>query len=340
MLKLDSIRYMGIKSNLLGYIIPAIQQITPKNGTVCDLMAGSSVVAYALKEYYTVYTNDVQKYSYVISKAVIENQHENISDQLAQLELCPHITDNSINHYYTYFEDVYSQTYFSKHQCQDIDNIRYAIEKTKNIYRKMLYLLALMCAMCKVQSTPGHFAQYMPDTNPRIIPLQRMDLLNEFLNKCNNYSNIYFSNKSNRCYCQDFKELLKTSTLGNVDTIYLDSPYTQEQYSRFYHILETVVKYDKPETNFKAKYRNDRFMSGFCYKSTVASEFETVFSFCKRHSIAIVISYSIRAVLPIDELLSLCHQYFTSVDYTEISHKHSTQGKGPQKIKEILIVCR
>ncbi|MGN0628253.1 MAG: DNA adenine methylase [Oscillospiraceae bacterium] len=337
MLILDSIRYMGIKTKLLDKIIPEIISVTPKNGIVCDIMSGSNVVSYALKEHFTVYTNDIQKYSQIISDAVIKNQKATISSQEAEILLSKHIEENLQKRIYTFFEDTYSQTYFSKKQCQDIDSIRYAIERVDNTDKRNLFLFALMCAMCKVQSTPGHFAQFMPSTHKRIIPLQQMNLWEEFKLKCDNYKDVYFSENDNKSFCMDFKDLINSGEIDNVDTIYLDSPYSQEQYSRFYHILETIVKYDYPEVAYKAKYRTDRYLSGFCTKKRASSEFEYIFDFCKKHSINIVISYSTNALVSIDELMSLCKKYFSKINYQEIEHKHSTQGKGNNAIKEVLI---
>ncbi len=337
--KLHTIRYMGNKTHLLEHIIPAITKITPKNGTVLDIMAGSSVVAYALKRNFTVYTNDVQEYSFIISCATIANQTEQISSTTAK-ELESDYYLNISKKYYDFFEKTYSNTYFSKQQCVDIDSIRYAIEKLKSKERKNLYLVALMGAMCKVQSTPGHFAQFMPANHKRIIPLQKMNLYKEFLEKCNLYSNILFTQNANKTYCMDYKDLLKdTQIMRKVDTIYLDSPYTQEQYSRFYHVLETLVKYDSPIVNHKAKYRENRFQSDFCYKSKVEDSFKNIITYCSNNHKGLVISYSNTAILDIDTLMNLCKNNFTHVELQEIQHKHSTQGKGSNNVKELLICC-
>lgn len=339
MLQLNTIRYMGNKSKLLEYIVPAIQKVTPENGVVCDLMSGSNVVSYALKEYFTVYTNDVQEYSKVISDAVIVNQTDCISAQKAIQEIKPIYDDNREHKYYTYFADVYSGTYFSAKQCEDIDSIRYAVENIKPIGKKSLYLFALMNSMCIVQSTPGHFAQFMPSNHRRIIPLQQMNLWEEFLKKCDLYSNIYFSESSNKSFCMDYKDLMKSDEMKAVDTVYLDSPYSQEQYSRFYHILETVVKYDYPEVKFKAKYRNDRFMSKFCYKKSVVNEFTNIFEYCSKESKNLVISYSNRGVLPLEQLINTARKYFPNVEMTQVEYKHSTQGKGVKNLSEVILSC-
>lgn len=336
---LDTIRYMGIKTQLLPYIIPSIKKITPASGTVLDIMAGSNAVSYALKEFYTVYTNDVQTYSYTISEAVIVNQTENISSATAKSELLPHYHFNETHKNYTFFEKTYSSTYFSQKQCSDIDSLRYAIDQVSDNARKSLYLLALMGAMCKVQSTPGHFAQYMPSTHSRIIPLQNMSLLDEFLQKCDLYSDIYFNTNNNKAFNMDFHKLLSENICGKVDTIYLDSPYTQEQYSRFYHVLETLVKYDSPDVHFKAKYRDDRFQSSFCYKGKVENEFISIFDYCKKTSTNLLISYSNKGLITIERLQELASDYFANIYLEYIDYKHSSQGKGSSKIKEILLSC-
>lgn len=340
MLAIETIRYMGTKAKLISYIIPAIKDITPINGIVCDIMAGSNIVSYALKKDFTVFTNDVQQYSYTISKAFIENNEFTINKNDAKKDLEFYIEKNMQGNFYHLFLDTYSNTYFSKEQCKGIDSIRYAIDQLPDNGKKYLYLVALMCAMSKVESSPGHFAQYMPATNKRIIPLQAMNIVSEFYQKCDNYNNIYNNRKKNKCFCDDYKNLLKEDKLKNVNTIYLDSPYSQEQYSRFYHILETLVKYDYPKVEYKAKYRTDRFMSDFCYKNKVEDEFKNIISYCSKNNINLLISYSNKGILGVEKLMQLCKQFFEYVELKDIDYKHSTQGKGSRNIKELLIKCK
>jgi adenine-specific DNA methylase len=111
---IQTIRYMGTKSKLLDFIIPEILQITPENGTVCDLLAGSNAISYALKRYRRVITNDIQEYSYAISIALIVNQFCTISKNSAINNLSNNIKANLKQKYYHFFEDTYSYTYFSK----------------------------------------------------------------------------------------------------------------------------------------------------------------------------------------------------------------------------------
>lgn len=337
---IHTIRYMGTKANLLDFIAPEILAITPTDGTVCDLMAGTNSIGYSLKPFFKIITNDVQKYSLTIANALIKNQEFTINSFSAIDQLENYYIDNLKNRFFHFFEDYYSDTYFSKDQCAAIDAIRYAISKLRNPTLQDLYLSALMGTMCLAQSTTGHFAQYMPKENPRVQALRAINIWNEFVSRCNDYNTISVSKFKNECYCTDFHNLLTDGVLDEVNTLYVDSPYTQEQYSRFYHVLETVVKYDSPKVEFKAKYRSDRFMSKFCYKKTVRNEFESILQFASHKNINIVISYSNKSIMPIDDLLKLCGKYYYNIQCKTKGYKHSTQGKGSLGRIEYLLILQ
>lgn len=336
---LETIRYMGNKSKLIDFIIPKITKITDQGGIICDLMAGTNSISYALKENYTLYTNDIQEYSFMISKAIIENQNETINKEGAIKELDKYIEENKKKSYYNFFISEYADTYFSKEQCEDIDSIRYAISKVKNEYRQALYFLALMNTMSKLQSTTGHYAQYMPSNHKRIIPLQQISLQKKFYSITEKYSKIVKSIYNNKSFCMDYKKLLELEEIKKIQTIYLDSPYTAEQYSRFYHLLETLVKYDYPKLTNKARYRDGRFKSDFCYANKVKEEFTYIFNFARDNLINIVVSYSTTGIMNYEELLKLCKNYFNKVELDILPYKHSTLGKGNQEKKEIVITC-
>ena len=337
---IHTIRYMGTKANLLDFIIPEIQKVTPKDGTVCDLMAGTNSVGYSLKPFFKIITNDVQEYSRTIARALILNQEYTINSFSAIEQLEHDYRKNLSERHFNFFEECYSDTYFSKEQCIAIDSVRYAISRLRNPILQDLYLSALMSTMCLAQSTPGHFAQYMPKEHPRVQPLRAIDIWNDFVTRCNDYNSISVSKFKNECYCMDFHDLFANGAIDNINTLYVDSPYTQEQYSRFYHVLETLVKYDSPEVKHKAKYRTDRFMSKFCYKKSVSDEFESILRFASPKNINIVISYSNKGVMPIEELEKLCSKYYPKVKSKFKDYKHSTQGKGSMGRLEYLLVLQ
>ncbi|MBS4022878.1 MAG: DNA adenine methylase [Dethiobacter sp.] len=331
------LRYMGNKNRLLNFVVPAIEEVTGEGDTVCDPMAGTHCICYALKNRNKIIANDIQQYSYIIGRALIENNTETISKDEAEEELTGFYLKNQKENRFRFFYENYTDTYFAKEQCLAIDSIRYAIDMVGDKYKQALYLCALMHAMCKVQSTPGHFAQFMPKEHQRILPLRAMDVWEEFLNKCDDFRKIVNNGMENKVYRTDYKELLSNMD-DSVSCYYIDPPYSGEQYSRFYHVLETVVKYDNPKLKHKALYRNDRFKSGFCYKRSVESEFELIMKEVSERQSSLVISYSEKGTLPLEKLKKLSSRYFKHVDFRQNSHTHSTLGKGSNNIKEILLI--
>jgi len=335
---ISTIRYMGNKEKLLKYIVPIIEENIPAGGTICDIMAGTHSVAYALKRNYKVISNDIQYYSYVIGKALMNNyQLPNKNDIKTILD--KYIAENESQGNFTFFETNYSDTYFSPEQCVEIDNIRYAIDFFDEDV-KFFLLTILMSVMTKAQSSPGHFAQYMPKDHSRIIPIRKLSIYKLFFEKMDEFNDFVISNYENEVYNLDYKKLFKNNVLTNVDCIYLDSPYTADQYSRFYHVLETVSLYDNPELNFKAKYREDRHKSLFSYKRHVRGEFENIIRFSKKNKNKLIISYSNKGVLELDELIKVCNKYFDNVEVKFIDYNHSTQGRGTVERKEVLIILK
>jgi len=333
---MNTIRYMGNKTKLLPQLNDVFNSLLSNGDAICDLMAGTNSIGYERMPYNKIISNDVQFYSFIIAEALLKNEKYIKSDI---------VLNNYANCNYTqktYFANIYADTYFSKKQCIEIDKIRNFIEtlsgRTKNIS-----LVALMHAMCKAQSTPGHFAQYLPKDNKRVIPLRKMSIENIYREKLIELDSIVNTKYKNENYNLTIENLLPKLKKHKIDCYYLDPPYTNDQYSRFYHLLDTVCKYDNPKLDdTKALYRNDRFKSAFCYKSKAVNEFKNVISFCKEQQTHLVISYSNMGVIPVDLIVELCNKYYSdkNVKMFEIDYNHSSQGKGVKKTKEIIIVCK
>ncbi len=57
------------------------------------------------------------------------------------------------------------------------------------------------------------------------------------------------------------------------DIVYIDPPYNSRQYSRFYHVLETLTVWDKPKLTGVALKRPEENMSAYC-RITAPAAFE------------------------------------------------------------------
>lgn len=330
---------MGNKNKLLDFIVPEIIKNSSKDDVICELMAGTNCVSYALKDKRKLYTNDIQYYSYIISNALIKNNSKVISSESAVKDLEENYKKNHESHEYNFFEKNYSDTYFSANQCIEIDSIRYAINYINDVNIKSLYLVALMNAMCVCEATSGHFAQYLPSDHPRLEKIKNKSIWDEFLKKCNDFKKIVFNKFENKCFNLNYEKLIELPEFDDVDLVYIDPPYTGEQYSRFYHVLETVCKYDNPELEFKGLYRTDRFTSPFSLRTKVFDEFDKLFSILASKDKKIVLSYSTKGLIKEYEMEYLLKKYFKNCETKRTRYNHSTQGKGNINLEELLFIA-
>src|SRR5690606_24128372 len=109
------------------------------------------------------------------------------------------------------------------------------------------------------QST-GHYAQYRdltPDNFNDILFYRKKEILPLFKQKFNSLREVFNGDNNSDFNHQvttlDFSDLL--AQVENRSIIYADPPYQFVHYSRFYHALETLAKYDYPELKFKGRYR-------------------------------------------------------------------------------------
>ena len=336
--KIKTIRYMGNKITLLDFIIPKIIDNTKPGDVILDMMSGTSSIGYALKQRNKIYSNDVQYYSFVISKALLMNYLPLKSEFIKKL-IIQKFEENLNKKKFNYFEQKYSDTYFSKKQCIEIDSLRYAIDTIEEPFRDYLLTL-LMASMTKVQSSPGHFAQYMPKNNKRIKPLRKLSVFENFLDKADDFNNFVISKFDNKIFNVDYRELFNKNLVNDVACFYLDSPYTSDHYSRFYHVLETVCLYDNPILQHKGLYRQDRFKSTFGYKKKAYIEFDFIMKKVSELKKVLIISYSSRGIVELDELLELARKHFNKVELFEEKYNHSRQGSGKISVVEYLIVLK
>lgn len=338
---LRTIKYSGNKIRLLPIIVRLVNYIIKPGGRILDLMAGTHCIGYALKNRYQVYANDIQDYSYTIGKAFIENGGYSIDKEQAKNDLSLNIIKNSRIKKFNLFQENYPGTYFTRAQCVEIDNIRAAIDCTSSP-RKEFYLSMLMTAMCLTSNTTGHFAEFLrkPPAKPRSI--EKL-----FFIRCENSAvnpSPFPNSVFNLNYKDFFYEPKLVSILVGSNLIYLDPPYSQAQYSRFYHILETVVKYDYPLIEFKGRYRKERYFSNFCRKSKAQKELDQTLkrlSELNKHFVLLSYVDSSSCLIPKDTFQETVENYF---EYTTkpltCSISHSRLGNGSSKsVIEYLILA-
>lgn len=276
----------------------------------------------------------------------------------------PKLQDNNHSSY-ELFTTYYSNSYFGIRQAMEIDSLRYAIEQFKDNKFYSALLASLYYAMKEsVFSKDGHMAQPLDlDKNhSRLIKQRKKSIFDLFFSKIDEFFSQEFisSTHNNKVFNLDFLELLKEKTIiKDVSLIYADPPYTDMQYSRYYHLLNTVTKYNYPKPTIKndlftkGLYTENRFQSKLSGKSKSLDSLMHLIEFSHKYSKDLVVSFGYpsdtcnqktdRYVMNIEELIASCKTVYglTSVDVVTTDHTHSNnRNSAPKKVKEYLIICK
>lgn len=198
------------------------------------------------------------------------------------------------------------------------------------------------------QST-GHFAQFrdMNKSNFSDIMIYRCRNFwpyfeKKFLELLDELDSSYIYN--NRITTLDYIDCLRIINENSI--VYADPPYSAVHYSRFYHAIETLVRYDYPQVKYKGRYRNDRHQSPFCKKTEVENAFVALFEGVKRRNSHLILSYSDNGMISQDKIMSIADEIFDrsySSNVISKSYVHSKMGRVDEHcmdVNELLITYK
>jgi adenine-specific DNA-methyltransferase len=200
-----------------------------------------------------------------------------------------------------------------------------------------------MYAMSYSTQSTGHFAQYRDgnslDAMKNIIIYRLKSIYELFIKKLKELVEILDNSlKEITTTTLSFQECLKTLPPGS--TVYADPPYAPVHYSRFYHVLETLVKYDYPTLDFKGRYRDDRHQSPFSQKTQAMKAFKDFFQGIIDAKVQMLLSYSGSGVVTIEAITTLASEIFSTDNYSlelkEVDHKHSTMGRFEDQNRDVI----
>lgn len=379
------IKYMGSKRKIINFVVEAINEVKTE-GPVCDLFAGTSVLSGVLRNQTHIISNDIQAYSAVLAKAYLTDYNWQPNSSLIQdvVASATKKANNFFNAFpalnfdyemefsiegflaieekqrqlinsdfdsfdYHLFAKYYSGTYWSYNQCVWIDAYRSTAEEYKETPFYNAILASLMFAMSYNSQSTGHYAQYR-DASSRssmedILIYRRKEITPFFVRKMEELQDtLGINNYSSQTYCLDYRECLEK--IPEKTVVYADPPYAFVHYSRFYHALETLVRYDYPNVQHKGRYRVDRHQSPFCIRTQVEGAFQEMFKRIFSKSANLVLSYSNTGMIDLDNLIDLAtrtlgNQY--TVDVKTVDYLHSTMGRREDKsrsVQEAVIIAK
>lgn len=274
--QLHNRRYIGNKHKLIDWIFSKVLQKC-KGTSFADIFAGTgSVAAVASQHFSKVIVNDFLYSNNIIYNAFFGEGDWSATKLAKMIDKYNMLASQELPS--NYFSDNFGGKYFSVGTAKKIGFIREDIKQnvSKLSARENDMLLAsLLYSMDKIANTVGHYDAYFRKDN----------VVDEFLMKpIEPITPIEAGCVS--IYREDTNILVKSI---QADIIYIDPPYNSRQYSRFYHILENVTKWDKPKLYGTALKPPAENMSDYCRVSAVDRFREMIRDINARY---IVVSYN------------------------------------------------
>jgi adenine-specific DNA-methyltransferase len=226
------IKYLGSKRALVPLLGDIAERVEAR--TAVDLFTGTTRVAQEFKRRGIVVTaTDLATYSQVLSDCYIATDADTVDPQELDNELKRLAALPGEPGYFTrtFCEE---SRFFQPRNGARVDAIRNALEADHRGSPLFPVLLtSLMLAADRVDSTTGLQMAYLKDWAPRAhqdLELRRPELL------------------PGPGFTVAGDAMETVDLLDPVDLMYLDPPYNQHRYFTNYHIWETLVRWDEPET--------------------------------------------------------------------------------------------
>ncbi len=241
----------------------------------------------------------------------------------------------------------FSGGYFGTRQAIQIDALRCAIDQDLAGNAHDQALAAFLVAVDRSLNSPGHSAQFLrpngDDAFRRIQAVFARDVWETFVDALSEISPVGSARwRSNNEFRNGDALDLLTSGLPQLRAVYADPPYTKDQYSRYYHLHETLYRYDFPDSTGRGRYRQGRFTSAFSMLTEVEGAFASLFDAVSRMRKPLILSYPPDGLLGRRDIdaAQLAGGYFKNVDTYSFTATHSTMGasKGAssnQKVENI-----
>lgn len=246
--QLQNRRYIGNKYKLIEWIFSVLdKECDGKSFT--DIFAGTGVVAsVASKHFDEIILNDFLHSNYAIYKAFFDKGNYNTDKIISIIKDYNNINGEDLDE--NYFSINFGGKYFSKNSAKIIGFIRDNIEENKERLTEREYsmlIASLLYSVDKIANTVGHYDAYFKkesiEDNFFMRPIDPIEV------------------KKALIFREDANMLAKKI---KTDIVYIDPPYNSRQYSRFYHVLETLTKWDKPELHGVALKPEPENMSDYC----------------------------------------------------------------------------
>lgn len=233
-------RYLGSKESLVPHIIKLLKEkelLNTKNNLIfCDGFCGMGSVAFGLIPYFDVIINDILNCSVIYTQSRIF--HKNVTFETLGFNPFDYLN----NHqdiikgffYKNYTPGGSNRMYFTETNGGRIDYFRQTVElwKEQNQINQSEYTYLLGCLLecvSSVSNTAGVYGAFLKHWDKRALK----PIVMQPLKQDNNLFSHIFANKTlQHIYINRIEDIIHNI---HCDILYLDPPYTQNQYGTQYH---------------------------------------------------------------------------------------------------------
>lgn len=265
----------------------------------------------------------------------------------------------------------FAGTYFGIRQARDLDAIRLAIDLVGGHSDSWLRA-SLLTALCRAASAASHsagkhFAQPLGDATRNRAFRDRRLLQDRAVGVWQVFAQSVLK-QADRPACGSNDASMEFDVINagpdwikrfDIDVLYADPPYTAQQYSRFYHALDTLVigrsqalqRVNGRPT--RGLYPESRYMSPFCSKKLAPCAFQRLLHSAHIAGASTVLSYSLARsaskndrMIALDDLLACAGRIYGSgrVHVQELAFHYrdfnATVTMAPERrTSEVLVVA-
>jgi len=312
------LRYMGSKHRLLEWIDESSLDL--KFNSALDAFSGSGAVSYLLKtRRKRVISNDFLHFSHILSKATIENSHQQLNLDDVQSVIAP------ARNFPKFIQRTFKDIFFTADDLEFLDLASHNLKGLRNPHKRALALASLIRACVKKQPRGVFTITSNTDKYNDGRRDLRLSIKEHFLEQVALFNSIVFDNgKLNRSFnCDVFNPLLKSS---KPDLVYMDPPYVPRAddncYMKRYHFLEGLSLYWEgceimPSSKVK---KIKKPYTPFSYKRTAIEAFENMFrTFADS---ILVLSYSSNGFPDLKILSKMMKKYKKTVVVHKREHRY------------------
>lgn len=247
------------------------------------------------------------------------------------------------------FISYYRNTYLGVRQCLELDTLC-QIAAEIDLDAAIHLRAALVSSVSRVASTTTHLAQFLKPGTPvqtaNLIKKRQLSII-RFALACLESALKYPRSEHVAITNASFEKAIP-NLLGTARNplIYADPPYFKEHYSRYYHLLDTLVLYDYPELTWNKRigsvtvgmYRKERISSSFGLRSQVRNAFNELMVVTQSVSGNLALSYADTSLLDADEIIKVATDNGLRCDVRKTDLRHSGQGVKNQSVTEYLFL--